>query len=512
MASLLLELAISGSRKADGSPNAGGKVYCYQIGAGTTKQTVYRDWQKLAAHTQPIILTAAGKAEIWVDAPCTIRVEDSNGVMLHNIPAGVQGNAGIVEVTNAGVTGVNPNTGSIAAGQRTMLDTLISRYYASSGGLDGKFRGTYGTVDRYVKDEIEEVHINARRFGALGNGIKDDTTAIQAALNAASALGAGVVFLPRGTYLATALTVPGGVTLRGAGVGATSVKNTNTANNLLAASAGAASIENLSLSAVTNSSGTAVSLSAGTQYRIRNVNIDGHENGIAGNGLDSQSLVADVLISLRNASTGSCVSGPLASSAVQNAILTPGATGKGVVVNTSSNALVLLVGVNVVSSATAFDITSTGAAGSVILIGCAAGGTTADLAISAASTAVLQSGCIWRSGGVNDARTGSPVYFALTGTGSVTPLPLQSDLTRIINTGAAATVTVNAPADAIDGMLHTIYFCNNSGGAMTWTLNAAFKSTGAIAPATGNKIAILWCFEKATDSWSEVARSGSTTI
>src|SRR5436190_12589855 len=65
---------------------------------------------------------------------------------------------------------------------------------------------------------------NVRAYGAVGNGSTDDTTAIQAALNAAGAAGGGIVFLPRGTYkittpaLATAcLGLYDYVTLRGAG-------------------------------------------------------------------------------------------------------------------------------------------------------------------------------------------------------------------------------------------------------------------------------------------------------
>jgi hypothetical protein len=54
-------------------------------------------------------------------------------------------------------------------------------------------------------------------FGATGNGTTDDTAAIQAAVNAASAAGGGVVFFPAGTYLATSVNVMPGVTLEGYG-------------------------------------------------------------------------------------------------------------------------------------------------------------------------------------------------------------------------------------------------------------------------------------------------------
>lgn len=59
---------------------------------------------------------------------------------------------------------------------------------------------------------------NVLSYGATGDGTTDDTSAIQAALNAAEAAGGGTVFLPKGTYqISTALKLPSGVVLQGAG-------------------------------------------------------------------------------------------------------------------------------------------------------------------------------------------------------------------------------------------------------------------------------------------------------
>lgn len=54
-------------------------------------------------------------------------------------------------------------------------------------------------------------------FGAIGDGVADDTTKIQAALDAVSITG-GVVFVPQGTYKITAkLTFGSGTTIHGVG-------------------------------------------------------------------------------------------------------------------------------------------------------------------------------------------------------------------------------------------------------------------------------------------------------
>ena len=59
--------------------------------------------------------------------------------------------------------------------------------------------------------------VSAIAFGAKGDGITDDTAAIQKALDSLDGKG-GIVNLPAGRYvLSAALRVPGGVTLLGEG-------------------------------------------------------------------------------------------------------------------------------------------------------------------------------------------------------------------------------------------------------------------------------------------------------
>jgi hypothetical protein len=55
--------------------------------------------------------------------------------------------------------------------------------------------------------------VNVKDFGAVGDGVADDTAAIQAALNTA----AKVVFFPVGTYRATTLNLPSNIVLCGSG-------------------------------------------------------------------------------------------------------------------------------------------------------------------------------------------------------------------------------------------------------------------------------------------------------
>lgn len=54
---------------------------------------------------------------------------------------------------------------------------------------------------------IDGAPVNVLDYGAVGNGVADDTTAIQAAINAGAVSGA-TVFFPAGTYLVSTLTLP----------------------------------------------------------------------------------------------------------------------------------------------------------------------------------------------------------------------------------------------------------------------------------------------------------------
>lgn len=61
--------------------------------------------------------------------------------------------------------------------------------------------------------------VQADQFGATGDGVTDDTAAVQAAIDACIAAGGGEVYFPLGSYLCTAVTIGNetGVILKGAG-------------------------------------------------------------------------------------------------------------------------------------------------------------------------------------------------------------------------------------------------------------------------------------------------------
>jgi len=90
-------------------------------------------------------------------------------------------------------------------------DQILEEWRAADGTL--AFRITdQGPVGGIVGSTLD-----VRAFGAVGDGVTDDTAAIQAALDACDAAGGGVVFAPEGTYAFTQLNIRVNVTLAGAG-------------------------------------------------------------------------------------------------------------------------------------------------------------------------------------------------------------------------------------------------------------------------------------------------------
>jgi hypothetical protein len=76
--------------------------------------------------------------------------------------------------------------------------------------------GGTGAVNRSVQDKLQE-SVSVKDFGAVGDGVTDDTAAIQAAIDAVQAAGGGTVYVPKGQYKTTdVIRITGKVNLIGA--------------------------------------------------------------------------------------------------------------------------------------------------------------------------------------------------------------------------------------------------------------------------------------------------------
>jgi len=184
----------------NGVPLAGGKIYSYQAGT-TTPQTTYTTSAGTAAHTNPIILDSGGRVpnggEIWLteaqnykfilktSADVLIATYDNVSGNGSNILASLAASNGASLV---GFTGFNTTVGTVAS-------------LAGNSGSDfiGFIQAGTGAVARSAQNKMRDI-FSVKDFGAKGDGVTDDATAIIAAINAAVAATPAVVFFPAGTY------------------------------------------------------------------------------------------------------------------------------------------------------------------------------------------------------------------------------------------------------------------------------------------------------------------------
>lgn len=258
-----------GAQFLDNSGNVltGGKIYTYQAGT-TTPQPTYTTSSGAIPHSNPIILDASGRVpsggEIWLTDGLSYKfiLRDSNDVLIatYDNISGINSNFVAftnqqeIQIATAGQTvfdlaniSYQPGTNSLSVfvdgvnqygpgAQYAYLETdsdtvtfvnglhvgaevkFTTSQLNSSGLQANAFQVSYtppftNSVTTNVGDKLAQT-VSAKDFGAVGDGVADDTAAIQAALNYATG-----VYLPIGTYKITStLLVPINTTLEGASV------------------------------------------------------------------------------------------------------------------------------------------------------------------------------------------------------------------------------------------------------------------------------------------------------
>ena len=242
--------------------------------------TCYTSFEGTAIAPQPgtgFALDANGAFEVYVNQLVDVRVVDANGTAVVTFTMGEA--APNVEVRSLAFTGQDYQSGASAPGNPTTLQAILDLITTAFGSTDWNI--TVGGVTRTPASWLSSIagvftNVKDPSYGAVGDGVTDDTSHIQAALTAATS-GKSIVFFPAGTYrIVSKLTIPPGVSLWGSGTEGTFIKIDHATNDLLEYGAGTDTglqeIRGLSLDALQANSGIFVSLTSAGTRRVFIVN------------------------------------------------------------------------------------------------------------------------------------------------------------------------------------------------------------------------------------------------
>ena len=263
----------------NGQPLSGGKIFTYAAGT-TTPQATYTSATGVTPHANPIVLDSAGRVpggEIWLTDSLIYKfvIETSTNILIGTYDNITGVNSNFVNYTvqeevitaTAGQTVFNLTTINYTPGTNSLsvyidgvnqyvgdsyLETDSDTVTFTAGlhvGAEVKFstavQVTTNTIDAAnvsydppfansvptnVEDKLAQT-VSVKDFGAVGDGVADDTAAIQAAIDSITnttfattwpggvknySKGGGVVFLPPGRYrLTTGLLLGQHVRLQG---------------------------------------------------------------------------------------------------------------------------------------------------------------------------------------------------------------------------------------------------------------------------------------------------------
>ena len=527
-AQLLTALYLGGYKAAPG-----GSVNFYQVGT-TTPATVYSNDAASAVITQPVALDQNGVpvVPIYATAPLRCKVYDSTGAQLLDIER---------------IDGVRAETASIANASwpgETTVDAVLTALGTSLGGTDGNFLPT-GTaaVQRSVRNKLSE-SVSVKDFGAVGNGIADDTAAITAAMTAVNAAGGGVVSFPAGTYVTSStLNMLPGVSFKGLNPIASVISYSGASSGMSLVGINRITLEDIGVTATGGSTAAGIAISKCGYCVFSRVRVSGFQSCLTttDDGVTPSQFLRFLFCELipSGAAAGRCIQfGGSAANSVGSFIL-------GCVFNCGPNApfsstFIYVTGLT--SSLSIMGCTSANATvgkglwvdvshsgNGVFVLGNSIAGplqidrTTGFGLVEIGNTAWANTVVDSSDGSTNliSTATGQGIasrrplgsqaataVAAFSGNGTFTPALTTANFYVLKQNTAASTVTIQLPGTG-SGSEFKVIVWNATAGAATWTWNANYALSAAVAPGSNLRIAMTFNYDPVSTLWYETARSAA---
>ena len=278
-------------------PLAGGLMYTYKAGT-TDPATTYSD-DAGTPNTNPIVLDSDGQCDLFLDDAVSYRIILKNSAGVTQFDKDRIASLGSTQVQSFNsIAALRLRSGTTIANAAKTLG-----YYSAGDGGGNSFywdststaTDNGGTVikptavsgaGRWLATDAS--YINVKQFGAVGDGVADDTTAISSAIDEFN-----TVYFPNGTYLFSGITInKHNVTLYGTGESRSVLLMTNAAAAAVTiastATTSGTNIRNLRIEGnASNLGGISLGTTtfAATRIRIQDVFITGFQNAANGYGI-----------------------------------------------------------------------------------------------------------------------------------------------------------------------------------------------------------------------------------
>lgn len=305
----------AGAQLFDNSGNVltGGKIYTYEAGT-TTPAVTYTTPTGSAFNSNPIIADASGRLsnEIWfpVSGAYKFVLKDTNDVLIatyDNIPtiaqppivndaSSISYEQGYIVTAGAFTVGANYLITSVGTTNFVAIGAtanVVGILFTATGVGSGNGTAEYS---RTVQSKLQE-SVSVKDFGAVGDGIVDDTVAIQ---NAFATVGKSV-YIPKGTYLVSSTLTPLCSEIFGEGEYNTVIKaNTSVAKVISITTYGPHVLKDFQIDGTATTNATGIIFGDATSWasgNVQNLRVYGFQGG-SGVGVRIDQALESVFIKL----------------------------------------------------------------------------------------------------------------------------------------------------------------------------------------------------------------------